>query len=108
MARNCRNEIVACQAVGGVVGFARILLRIVGNPFQRKPITMKKDIHPKYDAATVTCACGYVLKTRSTVKSMSVNTCAACHPFFTGQAKFIDTEGRVDRFNKRYGRKTDK
>lgn len=90
-----------------VVGFARFLLRIVSNQFQRKPSTMKKDIHPKYDDATVTCACGFVLKTRSTVKSMSVNTCAACHPFFTGQAKFIDTEGRVDRFNKRYGRKTE-
>lgn len=46
-----------------------------------------------------------VLKTRSTVKSMNINTCAACHPYFTGQAKFIDTEGRVDRFNKRYARK---
>ncbi|MBR4251511.1 MAG: 50S ribosomal protein L31 [Kiritimatiellae bacterium] len=63
---------------------------------------MKKDIHPKYEEATITCACGYVLKTRSTVKNMSVNTCAACHPYFTGQAKFIDTEGRVDRFKKRY------
>ena len=63
---------------------------------------MKKDIHPKYEEATITCACGYVLKTRSTVKNMNVNTCAACHPYFTGQAKFIDTEGRVDRFKKRY------
>ena len=49
---------------------------------------MKKDIHPKYEEATITCACGYVLKTRSTVKNMNVNTCAACHPYFTGQAKF--------------------
>jgi len=65
---------------------------------------MKKDIHPKYEEATITCACGNVLKTRSTVKSMTVNTCAACHPFFTGQAKFIDTEGRVDRFKKRYAK----
>jgi large subunit ribosomal protein L31 len=66
---------------------------------------MKKEIHPKYDDATISCACGHVLKTRSTVKTMSINTCAACHPYFTGQAKFIDTEGRVDRFNKRYARK---
>ncbi len=66
---------------------------------------MKKDTHPKYDEATISCACGHVLKTHSTVKSMSINTCAACHPYFTGQAKFIDTEGRVDRFNKRYARK---
>ena len=74
----------------------------------RKRKTMKKEIHPKYEEATISCACGHVLKTRSTVKSMSINTCAACHPYFTGQAKFIDTEGRVDRFNKRYARKTAK
>ena len=52
---------------------------------------MKKDTHPKYEEATISCACGYVLKTRSTVKEMNINTCSACHPYFTGQAKFIDT-----------------
>jgi large subunit ribosomal protein L31 len=101
------GQIAACQGGGRVVGFARFLhpacrLQAVRNLGK----DMKKDIHPKYDAATISCACGHVLKTRSTVKSMSVNTCAACHPYFTGQAKFIDTEGRVDRFNKRYARKT--
>lgn len=64
---------------------------------------MKKDLHPNYVEAEVTCACGHHLKTRSTVPAMHVNICAACHPFFTGQAKFVDTEGRVDRFRKRYG-----
>ncbi len=67
---------------------------------------MKTDIHPKYIESTISCACGNVVKTRSTVKEMHVNTCAACHPFFTGQAKYIDTEGRVERFRKRYGAKT--
>jgi large subunit ribosomal protein L31 len=66
---------------------------------------MKADIHPKYGEATITCACGKVIKTRSTVKEMFVNTCSACHPFFTGQATFIDTEGRVEHFMKRYNRK---
>ena len=66
---------------------------------------MKKDIHPDYIDAEVSCACGNVVKTRSTVEKMHVNLCSACHPFFTGQAKFVDTEGRVDRFNKRYGKK---
>jgi len=66
---------------------------------------MKKDIHPEYTDAEISCACGNVVKTRSTVKKMHVNLCSACHPFFTGQAKFVDTEGRVDRFNKRYGKK---
>ncbi len=65
---------------------------------------MKKDIHPKYGEATITCACGNAIKTRSTSKEMHVNTCSACHPFFTGQAKFLDTEGRVQRFQKRYAR----
>ena len=66
---------------------------------------MKKDIHPQYDVATITCACGTVIQTRSTVKEMHVNTCSSCHPFYTGHATFIDTEGRVEQFNKRYGRK---
>ncbi len=63
---------------------------------------MKDGIHPEYGEASVACACGFVLKTRSTVKEMHVNTCSQCHPFFTGKAKFIDTEGRVERFRKRY------
>ncbi len=66
---------------------------------------MKKEIHPEYTDAEIACACGNVVKTRSTVEKMHVNLCSACHPFFTGQAKFVDTEGRVDRFNKRYAKK---
>ena len=90
---------------GGVVGSARFCFRPIPEAANPEPrIEIKKDLHPKYDEATISCACGYVLKTRSTVKSMSINTCAACHPYFTGQAKFIDTEGRVDRFNKRYAK----
>ena len=65
---------------------------------------MNKNIHPEYTEAVIKCACGSELHTRSTRKAMQVNTCASCHPFFTGQAKFIDTEGRVDRFNKRYAK----
>lgn len=63
---------------------------------------MKDGIHPKYEDATVTCACGNVLQTRSTMKDMHVNTCSKCHPSFTGQSKLLDTEGRVERFRKRY------
>ncbi len=63
---------------------------------------MKAEIHPKYGPAKIICACGSVVETRSTVKEMHVNTCSSCHPFFTGQAKYIDTEGRVERFRKRY------
>lgn len=63
---------------------------------------MKKDIHPAYQDATITCACGSVVQTRSTVKDMHVNTCSACHPFFTGATALLDTEGRVEQFKKRY------
>jgi len=66
---------------------------------------MKKDIHPKYGKATITCACSNVIQTNSTVKEMTVNTCSACHPYFTGQAAFLDTEGRVEQFKKRYAKK---
>jgi len=65
---------------------------------------MKKEIHPEYNDATITCACGNVIKTRSTVKEMHVNTCSKCHPFFTGQAKLLDAEGRVERFHRRYAK----
>lgn len=63
---------------------------------------MKTDIHPKYEESTIKCACGNVLNTKSTVKEMHIDTCSNCHPFYTGKATFIDTEGRVERFLKRY------
>jgi len=62
---------------------------------------MKKDIHPKYfKDATITCACGNVIKTGATVSEMKVEICSACHPFYTGKSKLIDTTGRVERFKK--------
>ena len=63
---------------------------------------MKADIHPKYEDAQIVCACGNVVKTRSTKKDLHVNTCSACHPFYTGTGKMLDAEGRVDRFKKKY------
>ena len=67
---------------------------------------MRKNIHPNYNDAVVRCACGNEVNTRSTVKEMHVNTCSSCHPFFTGSAKLFDTEGRVDRFKKRFAEGT--
>jgi large subunit ribosomal protein L31 len=67
---------------------------------------VKKDIHPKYDEAQVTCACGNSFTTCSTTPKINVEICSACHPFYTGKQKFIDSEGRVDRFNRKYGRKS--
>lgn len=66
---------------------------------------MKKDIHPKYEDATIACACGNTLQTRSTVKSMTCNVCSACHPYYTGKQTIMDTEGRIDKFMQRYGKK---
>ena len=62
---------------------------------------MKADIHPKYMDAEIRCACGNVIKTRSTKPVIIVGICNACHPFYTGQQKFVDTAGRVDKFNQR-------
>ena len=62
-----------------------------------------KNIHPDYQETTITCACGNVSHTRSTKKDIRVEICSKCHPFFTGKQKLVDTSGRVDMFNKRYG-----
>ena len=62
-----------------------------------------KNIHPDYQEKTITCACGNVIHTRSTKKDIRVEICSKCHPFFTGKQKLVDTSGRVDMFNKRYG-----
>lgn len=64
---------------------------------------MKQDIHPEYMMATVHCACGNVFKTRSTQSDIHLDVCSVCHPFFTGKQRLVDTAGRVDRFNKKYG-----
>ena len=66
---------------------------------------MKADIHPEYPVADVSCACGNKFTTRSTKGSFSVDICSACHPFFTGKQKLVDAAGRVDRFNRKYGKK---
>ncbi len=68
---------------------------------------MKKGIHPKYEMTKVSCACGNVIETRSTAKDVSVEICSSCHPFFTGKQKLVDTAGRIERFNQRYGIKSD-
>ena len=70
---------------------------------QPKEVTDMKNIHPDYQETTITCACGNVIHTRSTKKDIRVEICSKCHPFFTGKQKLVDTSGRVDMFNKRYG-----
>ncbi len=67
---------------------------------------MKTDIHPPYATATVKCACGNTFVTRSTQDEIHTDICSACHPFFTGKQKLIDTAGRVERFRQKYGKES--
>jgi len=68
---------------------------------------MKPAIHPEYKKATINCACGYVVETRSTVGNIHVEICSNCHPFFTGKQKLLDSAGRVEKFRRKYGLKTE-
>ncbi len=65
---------------------------------------MKKDIHPEYKPAKISCVCGNVIQTRSTRGDYEIQICSNCHPFFTGKQKFVDTAGRVERFQRRYAK----
>jgi large subunit ribosomal protein L31 len=66
---------------------------------------MKAGIHPNYEPATITCACGASYPTRSTKSSFAIDVCSACHPFYTGKQRMMDTAGRVERFRKKYENK---
>ena len=68
---------------------------------------MKKDIHPKYEEATVHCSCGNTFTTRSTKPDLHVELCSQCHPFYTGKQKLVDSGGRVERFKKRMDKKSE-
>ena len=67
---------------------------------------MKAGIHPNYELATVTCSCGNTFTTRSTKPELRSELCSECHPFYTGKQKLVDTGGRIDRFERRYGRRS--
>lgn len=67
---------------------------------------MKEGIHPNYYPTVVTCVCGNTFTTRSTSKSLKLEICSACHPFFTGKQKLVDSAGRVEKFMRKYGKKS--
>jgi large subunit ribosomal protein L31 len=67
---------------------------------------MKPDIHPRYENSVITCACGASYDTRSTRGAFTIDVCSQCHPFFTGKARIMDTQGRVEKFKTKYGKKT--
>jgi large subunit ribosomal protein L31 len=66
---------------------------------------MKDGLHPTYEPTKITCACGNVVDTRSTQKNISLEICSSCHPFYTGEQKFMDTAGKIEKFNKKYRNK---
>ena len=68
---------------------------------------MKKDIHPKYENITISCACGSKIETRGTKGNIQVEVCSSCHPFFTGKQKFLDSDGRIEKFRKKYKKKSE-
>lgn len=72
-------------------------------PSFTEKMTVKAEIHPEYNEVEVACACGNTFMTRSTIDKIHVEICSACHPFYTGQQKIVDTAGRVERFRRRYG-----
>ena len=74
-------------------------------PKKKEVNEMKEGIHPNYEQTTIRCACGNVFTTGSTKSDIRVEICSKCHPFYTGKQKLVDTGGRVDRFNKRFGMK---
>jgi large subunit ribosomal protein L31 len=81
---------------------------VLGCDVKREEI-MNNSIHPEYTDITATCACGNVIKTKSTIcKDISLDVCSACHPFYTGKQKMLDTGGRVDKFRKRFGSRATK
>jgi len=84
-----------------------MLTQLSGRSAQNaKDIKMKADTHPKYEEISVACSCGNTFKTRSTIaKDLNVEVCSACHPFYTGKQKILDSAGQVDKFKRRYGKK---
>jgi len=87
-------------------GVSDTLYTSQGNELRSIESRMKPNIHPKYVETKVICACGETFTTRSTKNEIHVEICSVCHPFFTGKQKLIDTAGRVERFQRKYGRTT--
>ena len=72
--------------------------------YSRKEVNMMKEgIHPNYQQTTIRCACGEIIETGSTKKDIKIEICSKCHPFYTGKQKLVDTSGRVDKFNRKFG-----
>ena len=96
---------LGCEVVD-VVAARPTMLRPTTAPLRRRWCDMKAEIHPNYIDCKVSCACGTTFTTKSVKPEIRTDICADCHPFYTGAQKFVDTAGRVDKFRKRYARKS--
>jgi large subunit ribosomal protein L31 len=76
----------------------------MGRQFDLEKYEVKKDIHPEYHTVRVHCGCGNTFETRSTAKEIHAEICSMCHPFYTGKQKYVDTAGRIERFQRKYGK----
>ena len=83
--------------------FLRLFFRVRPTPTSPQETPVKAEVHPKYETTTISCVCGNLVETRSTMPNLRVEICSRCHPFYTGQQRMIDTGGRVERFRRRYG-----
>ena len=102
--KNCLHYRIFCAIILGRLNQGKGEKPFYRN-LMREVKLMKEGIHPKYEQTTIRCACGAVIETGSTKKDIKVEICSKCHPFYTGKQKLVDTGGRVDRFNKKYGLK---
>ena len=107
MGRRRRSLVFALPLAGSDPCNARLALYNAAfrtpRPARNESAKMKKDTHPKYQDCTVRCGCGATFQMRSTGKDIHVEICSNCHPFYTGQQKYVDTLGRVERFQKKFG-----
>lgn len=100
-----KKTCISAQSVLILSGMEKIRGRLPFYDDKKEVNVMKEGIHPKYEQTTIRCACGEVIATGSTKKDIKVEICSKCHPFYTGKQKLVDTGGRVDRFNKKFGLK---
>lgn len=95
----CR--LLAVPETARLTGYAGSGMSLPGNSLSAGA-TVKANLHPRYQTITVQCACGNTFETRTTAKTIHVEVCSVCHPFFTGRQRLVDTAGRVDRFRRKY------
>jgi len=109
ISKQCLCEKSACKIGAIVVSCFSMIIRLrnsaVFTQIKKEVNAMREGIHPNYQQTTIRCACGAVIETGSTKKDIKVEICSKCHPFYTGKQKLVNSGGRIERFNKKFGLK---